>query len=203
MSELGREVRRLREERGWSQNQLSVYADLSQPTVNQIETGKRNPSTATVVKLANALGVEVSDLFPKARSRSSREPTLLNGLEEERRADWSRAVENARQLQGGGRVRLEELLAEWQASRERGELRSARRQYTRELEQLFNEAYGATHALADILIAEGGIPTEADWDEVRTADRFYRALIQMMKDAGFTIRERASEPPALKEPGAA
>jgi transcriptional regulator with XRE-family HTH domain len=82
LSELGREVRRLREEHGWTQNQLSVYAGVSQPTVNQIETGKRNPSTATVVKLAKALGVEISDLFRKASAPL--ELSLLNGLEDER-----------------------------------------------------------------------------------------------------------------------
>jgi transcriptional regulator with XRE-family HTH domain len=79
LSELGSEIRRLREEHGWTQNQLSVYAGVSQPTVNQIETGKRNPSTATLVKLAKALDVEVSDLFPKA-------PALpFDGFEDERR----------------------------------------------------------------------------------------------------------------------
>ena len=65
MSGIGREVKRLREERDWSQAELAVYAGSSQPTVNQIERGKRNPSTRTVEKLAAALGVEVSALFPK------------------------------------------------------------------------------------------------------------------------------------------
>jgi transcriptional regulator with XRE-family HTH domain len=91
LSGLGSEVRRLREEQGWTQNQLSVFAGVSQPTVNQIETGKRNPSTATVVKLADALGVGVSDLFPKASGRSSLEPSLLNGLEDE----WLEATPDA------------------------------------------------------------------------------------------------------------
>jgi transcriptional regulator with XRE-family HTH domain len=83
LSELGSEIRRLREEHGWTQNQLSVYAGVSQPTVNQIETGKRNPSTATVVKVAEALGVGASDLFPKAPAPSPELP--FNGLEDEQR----------------------------------------------------------------------------------------------------------------------
>jgi putative transcriptional regulator len=66
MSEIGKEIRRLREEKNWSQAQLAVYAGSSQPTVNQIESGKRNPSTRTLEKLAEALGAEVGDLFPKA-----------------------------------------------------------------------------------------------------------------------------------------
>jgi transcriptional regulator with XRE-family HTH domain len=68
MSEVGREIKRMREGKGWSQAELAVYAGSSQPTVNQIESGKRNPSTATLVKLAKALDVEVADLFPKAQA---------------------------------------------------------------------------------------------------------------------------------------
>ena len=68
MSEFGAEIKRLRTEKGWSQAQLAVYSETSQPTVNQIETGKRNPSTETLAKLARTLGVEVVDLFPKAQN---------------------------------------------------------------------------------------------------------------------------------------
>ena len=68
MSEIGKEIRRMREGKGWSQAELAVYATSSQPTVNQIESGKRNPSTRTLEKLAGALGVEVADLFPKGQA---------------------------------------------------------------------------------------------------------------------------------------
>ncbi len=66
MSEIGKQIRRIREEKDWSQAQLAVYAGSSQPTINQIESGKRNPSTRTLEKIAGALGIEVADLFPKA-----------------------------------------------------------------------------------------------------------------------------------------
>ena len=64
-SEVGREVRRLREERGWGQAKLAVEAGMAVSGVSQIENGKSNPNSATLVKLARALGVEVADLFPK------------------------------------------------------------------------------------------------------------------------------------------
>jgi excisionase family DNA binding protein len=146
--------------------------------------------------------VEESQISPKAHGRSSLEPSLFNGLEEERRASWEAAVDNARRLREGGRTRLEELLAAWQASRERGELRSARRGYLDEIVELFNKAHGATHRLADLLFAEGGIPAQDDWEEVRAADRFYWTLIEMMKNAGFVIQEHNSEPPTVEEPAA-
>jgi len=66
--EIGREVKRLREARGWSQAKLAVEAQMSVSGVSQIENGRRNLSTATLAKLAEALDVEVSDLFPKAQA---------------------------------------------------------------------------------------------------------------------------------------
>jgi transcriptional regulator with XRE-family HTH domain len=62
------ELRRIRKEKKLSQAKLAALADLDPSTVNQIETGARRPNTRTLEKLAAVLGVEVSDLFPKAQS---------------------------------------------------------------------------------------------------------------------------------------
>jgi transcriptional regulator with XRE-family HTH domain len=66
---VGREVKRLREARGWSQTRLAVDADMSVSGVSMIESGHRNLTTTTLAKLARALGVEVADLFPKGQPR--------------------------------------------------------------------------------------------------------------------------------------
>jgi transcriptional regulator with XRE-family HTH domain len=68
---IGREVRRVRTERGWSQAQLAEAADMSVPGISLIETGARSPSGVSLGKIADALDVEVGELFPKARRRSS------------------------------------------------------------------------------------------------------------------------------------
>jgi transcriptional regulator with XRE-family HTH domain len=81
---IGHNIRRLRDEKGWNQTELGFRAGASPSIISLIENGKRNPSTATLAKIAEALGVEVVDLFPKDH-RSPLEPSLLNGLEEERR----------------------------------------------------------------------------------------------------------------------
>ena len=81
---IGHNIRRLRDEKGWNQTELGFRAGASPSIISLIENGKRNPSTATLAKIAEALGVEVVDLFPK-RPSSSPEPTLLNGLGDERR----------------------------------------------------------------------------------------------------------------------
>ena len=66
---VGREVKRLREAKGWSQTRLAAKADMSVSGISMIENGHRNLSTTTLAKLAEALGVGVRDLFPKAQSQ--------------------------------------------------------------------------------------------------------------------------------------
>jgi transcriptional regulator with XRE-family HTH domain len=66
--DVGREIRRLREEKGWSQAKLAGAADMGTSGISQIETGARNPSAVTLAKIAEALGVGVADLFPKAQA---------------------------------------------------------------------------------------------------------------------------------------
>lgn len=68
MGELGREIRRLREARGWGQTKLAAAADMAVSGVSQIENGHRNPNSATLIKLARALDVDVADLFPKGQA---------------------------------------------------------------------------------------------------------------------------------------
>jgi transcriptional regulator with XRE-family HTH domain len=62
---IGEEVRRQREELGLTGAQLATRAGMAPSAVSQIETGKRTPSSTSVIKLAAALGVEVGELYPK------------------------------------------------------------------------------------------------------------------------------------------
>jgi transcriptional regulator with XRE-family HTH domain len=68
MSEVSREIRRRRIEKGWTQAELAVYSHMSPSSVSLLESGERNPSGKSLQKIASALGVEVADLFPKAES---------------------------------------------------------------------------------------------------------------------------------------
>lgn len=54
---VGRNVRRYRELKGISQEELAFDADLHRTYVSGVERGVRNPTVLIVAKLANALGV--------------------------------------------------------------------------------------------------------------------------------------------------
>lgn len=54
---VGRNVRRYRELKGISQEELAFDADLHRTYVSGVERGVRNPTVLIVGKLANALGV--------------------------------------------------------------------------------------------------------------------------------------------------
>jgi len=86
MSGVGTEVRRLREAKNWSQAKLAGETGMAVSGISQIENGKRNPNSATLIKLARALDAEVADLFPLGQLRLRLlEPlgpaaTAINGL---------------------------------------------------------------------------------------------------------------------------
>ena len=59
----GAVIRRLREERGWSQEQLAGVAQLNRSYMGEIERATAMPSLATAAKLALALEVPLSRLI--------------------------------------------------------------------------------------------------------------------------------------------
>jgi transcriptional regulator with XRE-family HTH domain len=60
--ELGRAVRRLREERGLTQEELASRAGTTFGTVSRVESAKSAPAWWTVRKIAEALGVSLKEL---------------------------------------------------------------------------------------------------------------------------------------------
>lgn len=61
---LGERVREQRRSRGLTQEALAEALDLSVAYVSLIERGGRNPPFTTVTEIANALGVDVRELYP-------------------------------------------------------------------------------------------------------------------------------------------
>ncbi len=65
---IGDKVKKLREMKGWSQQQLAEKCGFSVSFISKLETNSKkylNPTYSTFVALASALGVETSELLPK------------------------------------------------------------------------------------------------------------------------------------------
>ncbi|MDI6717598.1 MAG: helix-turn-helix transcriptional regulator [Patescibacteria group bacterium] len=63
-SKIGKNIKKLRQDEGISQDRLSKLADLSLNTVVAVESGVNpNPTIKTLTKIAKALEVGVDDLI--------------------------------------------------------------------------------------------------------------------------------------------
>jgi transcriptional regulator with XRE-family HTH domain len=59
---LGQAIRQLRTDQGMSQEDLAHQADVHPTWVSHLESGRNNPSWATVQRLSQALGVKLSEV---------------------------------------------------------------------------------------------------------------------------------------------
>lgn len=186
-------------------------------TISYAERGCHNLQGPTLSKIAHALGRAPSELLaeerlsPKAESRSSREPSLFNGLEKEGRKAQETVEEDTRLLMERGAASKWRICSPPRASKERGEDAAMRRGYLDGMAKLLNEAYEAETTLLRLFLrgmspqarqtleeAEGWVP-DRDWEQVREASRFYSELIGMLRDASFRVEESASGPPKIEK----
>ncbi len=89
-------LREWRERAALSQGELAARSGTSRATIADLEAGNRGGQPKTIRRLAEALRIEPEDLYgeptyPKEERRSSLEPSLFNGIEEERRLGYLRA----------------------------------------------------------------------------------------------------------------
>lgn len=63
LARLGGNVRRLRLEKGWSQEAYAFEAGVHRTYVSEIERAKRNPTATIIEKLARPLGVPPGQLL--------------------------------------------------------------------------------------------------------------------------------------------
>lgn len=60
---LGRNLKRIRTSKGISQGDIARSLEVSRGFVSTIESGKTNPTLATIAKLAKAVSVSVNELL--------------------------------------------------------------------------------------------------------------------------------------------
>jgi len=69
---IGKAIRQVREDRQLSQDQLASKAGLDRSYVSSIENGKRNVSIQNLSKIANSLGVSLTEIVQLAEDRLSK-----------------------------------------------------------------------------------------------------------------------------------
>ena len=58
-----KKIKKLRNQLNYTQTDLSKKANISRPTISQIETWDKSPTIKTLEMIANALNVNIKDLF--------------------------------------------------------------------------------------------------------------------------------------------
>ena len=61
--QLGEKIKELRRETGLSQEKFALKIDMDRTYFATVESGKRNISLQNIEKIANGLGVTISELF--------------------------------------------------------------------------------------------------------------------------------------------
>jgi len=61
--EVGLNIRKIREDKGLSQEKLAALADLHRTYIGQIERGEKNIGLRNLEKIAKALNVNIKDLL--------------------------------------------------------------------------------------------------------------------------------------------
>lgn len=68
---LGKAIKRLRAERGLSQEEVGLRAGIHPTWISHIESGRNNPAWGSVRRIAGALGVRLSELAALAEELES------------------------------------------------------------------------------------------------------------------------------------
>lgn len=64
----GKRVRELRKQKHLSQEELASLCELDRTYIGGVERGERNVSLVNIERIANALGVDISELLSVSRS---------------------------------------------------------------------------------------------------------------------------------------
>lgn len=63
--EFGERVRQLRNEKGWSQEELSFKSGFHRTYIGMVERAERNISLKNIARIAKTFNVQIQDLFIK------------------------------------------------------------------------------------------------------------------------------------------
>lgn len=62
IKKIGKNIRRIRVKKGLTQLDLAAECEMEESNIGRIENGNTNPTVRTLLKIAKALGVSLSEL---------------------------------------------------------------------------------------------------------------------------------------------
>lgn len=63
LKKLGHKIKKVRKTKELTQEELAERSNLTLSYVSKIETGRRNPTILTLIKISEGLGIEIDDFF--------------------------------------------------------------------------------------------------------------------------------------------
>lgn len=93
------QIRHFRHQKGFSQEELALRANLNPAYLGQVERGEKCPTVDTLYKTANALGISLSELFrfdpslDQSESSMERMKLLLSRVPIEKSEQFLKTVE--------------------------------------------------------------------------------------------------------------
>ncbi len=107
---VGRRIKQLREQMGWTQSELAKKAVLSQAAISQFEEGNRFPSMHALEKVAGAFQMSVSALLADLNQSDAEKEELIKLL-----------TENLRDLPKESIVAMNRLVTEFKSAMPKAE----------------------------------------------------------------------------------
>ncbi len=96
LAELGRRIRKLRSQRGWSQEELADISGLHRNYIGSAERGERNLTISSLHSLAGAFGLTLSGLLKNLERGLKVDRQKALGKIDKRRSRIVRAYESKR-----------------------------------------------------------------------------------------------------------
>ena len=67
---IGKQIATLRRDNDLTQVEVCALINMEKTNLSAIENGRQNATSLTLLKIANSIGVEVSDFFPQSYSEN-------------------------------------------------------------------------------------------------------------------------------------
>ena len=116
---LGRRVKKLRSDRGWSLEDLATASGVSRSMLSEIEREKANPTLTVTYRIAQAFGLNLQDLIETAEAASNIQTIRANERAQVFRSDKQCQIRTLSPLNLEKEIEFYELTL-----RPKGELRS-------------------------------------------------------------------------------